>query len=167
MDSELLALCDQLEALLNASGRVPLSARVIVAAPEIFRLLDAMRQALPREVARARHIYQERDRILSEAKRDAEQIRVTARAERETLIAAHSVTVDALRQAETTKRDARAETERLRAEADAYALGKLRELHERLGQTRAALDATLKTVSGGVEHLELRVDAEAYAPTTK
>lgn len=154
MESELLALIDQLEALLAAGGKVPLSSRVMVPAPEVYRLLEQMRQTLPREVARARHIYQERDRILGAARLDAEQTRAAARAERDTLLAEHSVTVEALRAAETLHRNARAEADRLRLEADAYALHRLRDLHIHLLQSRAALDTTLKTVAGGIDHLD-------------
>jgi cell division septum initiation protein DivIVA len=158
MESELLALIEQMELLLGEGGRVPLSSRVMIAPTEAYRLLDLMRQSLPREVVRARHIYQERDRILGEAQVEADALRAAARAEREALIAEHSVTVEAMRAAEAMKREARAECERLRLEADAYALHSLRDLQVQLAKTKADLDATVKTVSGGIEMLESRRD---------
>ncbi len=163
MESEMLALIEQLEALLNLGGRVPLSARMIVNAPEAFRLLDLMRQSLPREIVRARHIFQERDRLLGEARIEAEQIRAAAQAEREALLAEHAITVEAIRQTEARKREARLEGERLRMEADAYAMHSLRDLQVQLIQARADLDATLKTVAGGMELLEGRAAHSAYS----
>lgn len=163
MESELLALIDELETLLGAGGRVPLSSRVLVAAPDAYHLLDQMRQSLPREMMRARHIYQERDRIVQDAKIEAESIRASAQTERETLLAEHAITVEALRQAETMKREARAECERLRLEADAYALHSLRDVQVQLAQTRNALEATLKTVHGGIELLDTRAARAAVA----
>ena len=154
MESELLALIDQLEALLESSGKVPISGRIMVPGPDAYRLLDQMRQALPREVVRARHIYQERDRLLQEARIEADGIRASATAEHDALLAQHTITIEAIRAAEQVKRDARAESERLRLEADAYALHSLRDLQVQLMHLRAALDATLKTAVGGVEHLE-------------
>ena len=101
------------------------------------------------------------------AKVSKARLRVAGRAEREALIAAHSVTVEALRLAETIKREARAECERLRLEADAYALHSLRDLQVHLAQTRRDLDTTLKTVTGGIEMLESRADYAASEPARK
>ncbi len=156
MESEILGLIDQLEELLSVGGRLPLSSRVMIAAPDAFRLLDQMRQSLPREIVRARHIYQERERIVSDAQAEADATRDSARAEREALIAGHSVTVEALRAAEELKRETRAQCDRMRLEADAYALHSLRDLQVQVAHIRAALDTTQKTVAGGIEHLESR-----------
>jgi cell division septum initiation protein DivIVA len=163
MESEILTLIDQLEELLSAGGRVPLSQRVMVPAPEAYHLLDEMRQTLPREIARARHIYQERERILQEAQTEAEALRAAARAEREALIAHHPVLREATAAAEARQEAARQECARLRAEADAYALASLRELQAQLYEARQALDATLKTTQGGIAHLTSR--ATATSPT--
>jgi cell division septum initiation protein DivIVA len=156
MDSEILALIDRLEHLLGAGGKLPLSSKIVVPASDAFHLLDQMRQALPREIVQARHIYQERDRILGDAQSEAEALRATARAAREALIDAHDITGEAMRRADDLLRATRAECERLRLEADAYALHSLRDLQIQLAQARVALDATLKTVAGGVDHLESR-----------
>lgn len=166
MDSELLALIDQLEALCSTGNRVPLSSRVMISAPETFRLLDQMRQALPREVVRARHIYQERDRILQEAQAEAEAMRAAARAERAALLAEHSITVEAIGNAETITREARAERERLRRETDDYALQSLRDLSNRLTQTAEALEVTQRTVAGGIDLLESRAHASTLGAYT-
>jgi uncharacterized membrane protein YqiK len=154
MESELLALIDQLEELFSAGGRVPLSQRVMVAAPDAFRLLDAMRQALPREIAHARHIYQERERLLQEARTEADATRIAARAEREALIADHAILRAATTEAQSLRAETLRECMRLRAEADAYALTSLHDLQTQLAQTRQLLDATLKTTMAGIDHLQ-------------
>ncbi len=165
MESELLALIDQLEELLSAGGRVPLSQRVMVAAPDAFRLLDAMRQALPREIAHARHIYQERDRLLQEARTEADATRIAARAEREALIADHPILREATAVAQSLRAETLRECAQLRAEADTYALTSLRDLQDQLTQTRHLLDATLKTTAGGIAHLQAHArDAELPEP---
>jgi hypothetical protein len=156
MDSELLSLIEQMSSLLDTGGRLPLSSRIMVQANEISYILDQMRQALPREIARARHICQERDHILSEATLEAESIRAAAQAERTALIAEHTVTVEALRAAEILKHETRLECERMKLDADAYALHSLRELQIQLVRLRTELDQTLKTVIGGIELLENR-----------
>ncbi|MBA3823975.1 MAG: hypothetical protein H0X24_08770 [Ktedonobacterales bacterium] len=159
MESELLALIDQLEEFLSAGGRVPLSQRVMVAAPDAFRLLDAMRQALPREIAHARHIYQERERLLQEARTEADATRIAARAEREALIAEHPILREATAVAQALRAETLRECARLRAEADTYALTSLRDLQTQLTQTRQLLDATLKTTAAGIAHLQTQAHA--------
>jgi hypothetical protein len=161
MDSELLALIDQLEEMLSAGSRVPLSQRVMVTAPDAFRLLDAMRQALPREIAHARHIYQERERLLQEAHTEAEATRAAAKAEREALVADHPILREATAVAQSLRAETLRECARLRAEADAYALTSLRDLQTQLHQSRQLLDATIKTTTAGIEHLQTQArDAE-------
>ena len=156
MESEILALIDQLEVLLSSGGRVPLSSRVMVQAPEAFHLLDEMRQSLPREIVRARHIFQERDRILQEAQTEADAIRASARAEREALVADHPILLEAAATAEVQRAETRRECEELRAEADTYALNSLRELQAQLEEARQHLNATIKTTQGGIALLHGR-----------
>lgn len=156
MESEILALIDQLEALCSAGGRVPLSSRVMMTPSEVYHLLDQMRQSLPREIVRARHIYQERDRLLQDAQVEADAVRAATKAERAALLAEHSIVLEAQTTAEHLKRSARAERERMLLEADAYALHSLRDMQVQLLQTRQALEMTLKTVIGGIDMLEDR-----------
>ena len=165
MESELLTLIDQLEELLSAGGRVPLSQRVLVSAPDAFRLLDQMRQSLPREVAHARHIYQERERILLEARTESDATRAAARAEREALIADHVVLQEAAAAAQTLRAEAQRECARLRAEADTYAITSLRDLHDHLTQARQLLDATLKTTGAGIAHIQAQRVGDAASGT--
>jgi cell division septum initiation protein DivIVA len=157
MESEILALIDHIEELLSTGGRVPLSSRVMVQANEAFQLLDQMRQALPREVVRARHIYQERDRILQEAQTEAEALRAAARAEREALVADHAILLEATAAAEALRTQTRRECDHQRAEADTYTLQALRELSLQLDQTHEHLEATIKTTQGGMALLRSRM----------
>jgi cell division septum initiation protein DivIVA len=167
MDSEILALIDALEELLSAGGRVPLSSRVMVPAPEAYHLLDQMRQTLPREIIRARHIFQDRDRLLQEAQNDADALRASARAERETVLSEHAITLEATASAEAMLAEARRECDRMRDEADRYALESLRDLHALLLRVRDEAEATLKTTRGGIMLLNDRAadveDRDQYA----
>ncbi len=167
MESEILALIDALEEMLSAGGRVPLSSRVMVPASEAFHLLDQMRQALPREIIRARHIFQDRDRMLQEAQTDAEAIRAATRAERETLLSEHAITLEASAAAEAMLAETRRECDQMRDEADRYALESLRDLHALLLRVRDETEGTLKTTRGGITLLNDRAadveDQDPYA----
>ena len=156
MESEILALIDELEVLLSSGGRVPLSSRVMVQAPEAFHLLDQMRQSLPREIVRARHIFQERDRTMQEAQTEADAIRASARAEHEALVADHAILLEVAAAAEVQRAETRRECDQMRAEADTYTINSLRELQAQLEAARQHLNATLKTTQGGIALLHAR-----------
>lgn len=167
MESELLAYIDQLEKMAAEASHVPFSTKVMVAPSDVCQILDQMRQALPREVVRARHLLQERDRIISEAQTIAEATRAAAQAERESLLSEHSIIAEAMRQAEQLRRETRAACDRMKMESDAYALHSLRDLQIQLARLRADVDTALKTVHGGIDLLEVRTSYtadETYPP---
>ena len=74
-------LVDSLEQALNESTRVPLSAYLLVHEEKVYSLLDQMRVAVPEEIKRANRVEAEKDRILAQAKEEAERIRELARQE--------------------------------------------------------------------------------------
>ncbi len=163
MESEILELLDQIEQIINDGGHVPFSARVLVSAQEVIQIIDQARQSLPREITRARLIYQDRDRILQEAKTEAESTRSAARAEREALIAEHSITLEAIRQSENLKRATKSECDKMKLDADLYARSSLQNLQRELVHLRSEVDSILKTAAGGIELLDARA---AYTKET-
>jgi hypothetical protein len=72
---DLLVLIDKLDDLVHNAKKVPLSDQVRVDPQEIFDILDQMRSTFPEEIKQARWIVQERENLLTEAKKEAEQIR--------------------------------------------------------------------------------------------
>ena len=103
-------LVDRLEQALNDSPRVPLTANLIVNEDRIFSIIDQMRVAVPEEVKRANRIEAEKDRILAQAKEEAERIRELAKQEAGELVKRDAITISSQQRAdnilERARRDA-------------------------------------------------------------
>jgi cell division septum initiation protein DivIVA len=94
---DVLVLIDKLDDLVHNARPVPLTDQVRVDREEIYDLLDQMRATIPEEIKQARWIVKERQEMLAEAKRDAEEIVEEARErEREIRLGAEDYADDIL-----------------------------------------------------------------------
>lgn len=75
---DILQLIEELEDLIDNAGSVPLTKKVMVDADEVTEILNEMRATLPDAIREATVITEDRQSILDEAKRSAEQIRQSA-----------------------------------------------------------------------------------------
>ena len=150
-------LLGRLEAILLESRRVPGTKMRMVDADRCFQLIDQMVLAIPEEIKKAQKVDQERDRIIAQAKEEADRIRDLARDEAAHLADDTTVMSIAQNRAEALEERARREAERLRAEADNYALDTLRRLREELEHIGGV-------VNNGVTKLE-RENAERQGKT--
>lgn len=71
---DILTLLDRLDSYLSECPRVPLMGKLLVDEDEVFGLIDDIRAALPQEVEQARWLLKERERILADARKEAEEI---------------------------------------------------------------------------------------------
>ncbi|HRN67754.1 MAG TPA: hypothetical protein PK205_14130 [Promineifilum sp.] len=140
-------LVDNLEQALNESTRVPLSAYLIVNEEKVYSLLDQMRVAVPEEIKRANRIEAEKDRILAQAKEEAERIRDLARQEAGELVKRDAIVNAAQHRAENILERARRDADALRQDADVYIMDVLNRLEEDLTRT-------LKVVQNGLHKVE-------------
>ncbi len=150
-------LVDNLEQALNESTRVPLSAYLIVNEEKVYSLLDQMRVAVPEEIKRANRIEAEKDRILAQAKEEAERIRDLARQEAGELVKRDAIVNAAQHRAENILERARRDADALRQDADVYIMDVLNRLEEDLTRT-------LKVVQNGLHKVES--DHQAAQQTT-
>ncbi|TET76658.1 MAG: hypothetical protein E3J42_01390 [Dehalococcoidia bacterium] len=67
-------LLDELEAVIEEGWSVPLTERTLVKHGTCLYLIDLLRSALPEELAEARRIKQNKDKILTDARAHAEEI---------------------------------------------------------------------------------------------
>lgn len=140
-------LVDSLEQALNESTRVPLSAYLIVNEEKVYSLLDQMRVAVPEEIRRANRIEAEKERILAQAKEEAERIRDLARQEAGELVKRDAIVSAAQARAENIVERARRDSDALRQDADVYIMDVLNKLEEDLMRT-------LKVVQNGMHKVQ-------------
>jgi len=155
-------LLGRLEAILLEARRVPGTKMRLVDADRCFQLIDQMVLAIPEEIKKAQRIQQEHDRIIAQAREEAEQIKEIAREEASRLADDTAIIAIAQNRAQAIEERARREVDRMRAEADAYALETLIRLREELAHT-------MTVVSNGIAKLERdqaeRLKANAEAPS--
>ncbi len=158
-------LLGRLEAILLEARKVPgMKGMKLVDADRCFQLIDQMVLAIPEEIKKAQRIQQEHERILGQAKEEGDRIRAMAHDEATSLADDTAIVTIAQNRAQAIEERARREAERMRGEADGYALDTLLRLKEEL-------DHTLGVVTNGIsklnhahgEHLTVPQSVEAGA----
>ncbi len=71
---ELLKILNELEEMIEECPRVPLSRKVMVDENRLLDYVDRIRTTLPDEVRQAKLLIREREKVLSESKREAQQL---------------------------------------------------------------------------------------------
>ncbi len=131
---DILYLLDQLEEVLGGGTRLPFTSRKLVDEQECLDILDQIRVAIPEEIKAARRVAQERERLVAEARTEAEHLLSSAERQLEGRVAEHALVRAAQERAAEIQEDAMQEADRTRRDADTYAYRVLQRLREQVGQ---------------------------------
>lgn len=140
---------NSLEHALAEARPVPLSASVMVNKEDLERISQAIRAAMPEEIRQARWVLKERDQLLAQASRDAEQIVADGHVERDRLLSDTEIVREAHREAQRIVDRAAEEGRKIRHEAEDF-------VDAKLGDFEALLQKTLATVTKGRDRLRGR-----------
>lgn len=152
MDVE--GLLSHMEKLLAEARPVPLSASVMVNRADFDDTIDELRKELPEELRQSRWVLRERDEVLEQAQRQAEQIVADAEVERDRLVGQTEVARAARKEADRILEEAREQARTLRQEAEDY-------VDNKLANFEIVLQKTLNSVEKGRERLRGRLVSEA------
>jgi vacuolar-type H+-ATPase subunit H len=152
-----IALIDQLEELVSTARRLPFSANVVVNEEEVLDLIDRARLALPDDVVAARHMVEDRERIIGSAEQEAEatlaraderarQVVEEAEQRADRLTAESAITAQAHVRAEALISEAESRAAAVRSEADAYARELMQALEQQLSRALATVHKGLETL---------------------
>lgn len=108
---DILKLIDELEEVIDDASSIPFTKKVGVDPEEIYELIHDLKDSLPEEIKEARWVNEERERILSEAQKQADVLIENANQDVQKkdedakrrykeLVNEHAITVEAKRQAE-------------------------------------------------------------------
>jgi F0F1-type ATP synthase membrane subunit b/b' len=147
----------QMEQLLAEARPVPLSASVMVNRKDFEDVIDDIRASLPEELRQSRWVIKERDEVLEQAEREAEQLVSDAKAEASRLISDTEVVRQSQRQAERILEEAREQSRVLRLEAEDY-------VDAKLANFEIVLAKTMRSVEKGREQLRGRYVSDQLAP---
>ena len=104
MENEAMETIEMLYSMISEARRMPLAAdKVIVERDAILGMLEELRDSLPVEISEAKRLLSAKDEFISNAKREAEQIRKTAEDKARALVEEEEIVkIAKLRSAEIT-----------------------------------------------------------------
>ncbi len=74
MEQDLQSVLDELERMVDDAGHIPFTGRVVLNSDKVYELLDRVRNSLPEATQQAQRVIRDRDRILAQAREEAEAI---------------------------------------------------------------------------------------------
>ena len=97
---EIFTLLENLEEIIESGTKVPLSTKVMVDKEELNEILEEIRLKLPDELKQAKWVKEERQRIIMDAQKEADQIVKETENKIISLVDDHEITRQALAQKE-------------------------------------------------------------------
>ncbi|MBE3574044.1 MAG: hypothetical protein IMW99_01075 [Firmicutes bacterium] len=149
-----LSLLDRLEHEVASAPRIPISGRALVDPGRMRDLIGQLRQVLPEEIRRAERLAAERERLLAEAQKQAEDILRQAQAHVQRMLDENSFTQQAQAEAKRLLKEAERDSLSLRRGATLYA-------RQVLSDLQSKLNATLQVVQRGQQELERQMQEAA------
>ena len=103
---KIMSLLDELEELIKSSGKMPFSEKGIIDLDVAEKIIEDMRLNLPRDIQQAKWLGQEKDRIISDAKREYNRMINEAKDQVEYLVNNNSIYKDAQKRADAIIKEA-------------------------------------------------------------
>ena len=155
---------DELIALIEGARSMPMSASCVVNRGEVLALLDEVRELLPEEFRHAQLLLQDRDTVIEEGRREVDRLMDAARTERSRMVEHTDVVSEAKRQADQIRAEVYEEAVALRAQVDDYVDTKLANFEVVLEKTLTAVHRGREKLRGRVAAEELS-DANQLTPS--
>jgi cell division septum initiation protein DivIVA len=146
-------LLDEITELVETARAMPMSASCVVNRSEMLGLLDELRDKLPAALAEADEVLQDRDAVVDDGRREAEQLLADAKKERQRMLAQHDLVVQAQAEAARITEEARYQADAMRMEVEDY-------VDAKLANFEIVLNKTLSAVARGREKLSGRHDLD-------
>lgn len=145
-----LNIVEELYATIEAARRLPLMGRAMINQDEVLDLLERLRDALPDEIAQARWLIRDRDRVISQAKGEAERVLRDAGQKVEEMARESAITEAARRHADQMIAQARQVSLEIRASANEYTDGLLLKVQDALQQGLRLIEGARAELRGQV-----------------
>ena len=103
---KLMSLLEELEDLITSSSKMPFSEKGIIDLDVAQKIMEDIRLNLPRDIQQAKWLNSEKDRIISEAKREYNRMINEAKDQVEYLVNNNNITKDAQKRADALIKEA-------------------------------------------------------------
>ena len=141
---EIFNLLEELEELIEDSKRIPFSDKVIADKREILDLIKEIRLKLPDELKQAKWVKEEREKILTEAQKEADDVVKEAENRIISMIDEHEITKKAYEQKNQIMAQANESSRQITQGARDYADDILAKLQKSLTQTLKEIEEDRK-----------------------
>ena len=150
-------LIEEIEDLVEDSNSVPFSKKVMVDPDELYDILHEIRSNLPEEIKQAQWVTDEKDRILSEAQREADAMITEAHKEADKIIEEARIKFDNSVNEHDVVVEAKSRAEQLQAKAEQSALAMTMQsityVDDLLSQTQERLKSVVNMLEDNREEL--------------
>jgi cell division septum initiation protein DivIVA len=160
---DILHLVDRLEELFNESKAIPLTHQVVVDEDRMLDLIDQMRVSIPEEVKRAQMINSQEQRMMAQAKEEANRTIEIARQKGDQLVEKDAVVQAAQVRAEQIIANARAEADEIKRDADQYVVDSLSRLQVELERFLGQVKNGIVAVERDLQPIDVTSDAALSA----
>ena len=141
---EIFSLLENLEELLESGAKVPFSTKVMVDIEELREVLEDIRLKLPDELKQAKWVKEERQRIISDAEQEAENMLKDAQNKIVKMVDEHVITQQALKQKEEIIENANKVSKEISTGTRDYADAILEKVEDVLKETLAVVSNNRK-----------------------
>lgn len=145
---DVLKLIDEIEDIIEEGTSLPFSKKIMVDMDEVLDIIKEIRIRLPDEIKQASWIKEEKQRILAEAQKDADNLINEAEYRLEELIDQEAITKAAKERAEEVINKAQSTAKEIRLGAMEYADSLLLETQEQLKDVIGQLNENRKELRG-------------------
>lgn len=128
-------LLEELETLVETSNRIPMTTKRMVEEDEMMRIIDSIQESLPLELEASRRIVAEKDAVLADAKKQAEELIAQAKEYISKLTAESEIVKAAQEQANEIIANANKSSEELRNSSVQYGADVLKYVESNLEKT--------------------------------
>ncbi len=149
MEYTLLDLISMLDEVVRKATPVPISKKSLVDVAQIDEIATEMRLVLPKEIQQAQNIIQDKNRIISDAKRDAEEIIRKAEKRRAELLEENSIVQEARHRATEAISDAQSRSNLIRTSTNEFTDKMLSRVEELMAKDLNDLRILRKTLNNG------------------
>lgn len=162
MEYSLLDLISMLDEVVRKAAPMPFGKKSLVDVQEIDEIATEMRLVLPREIQQAQNIVADKNRIISDAKKEAEEIIRKAEQQRNALIDQNSILQEARRRATEEIGAAQKRSALIRSSTQDYTDKMLSRVEEIMVKDVNELRILRKTLASGSD-----LQQKQIAPTTQ
>ncbi len=140
-------LIDELQEVVDSAFALPLSGgKMVVNVERLKDIISEMKANIPQEIRQAKNIVADRTKILSDAKKEAENIVQVAEARAKELTDRHEITRNAQQSADDILSKANEEAEKIRSAANVYIENIMKKADDGLSENLAQLQKTRQSL---------------------